>query len=302
MTLNKSVFILIPVHNRKTITLACLEALEKNSYLERYQAVVIDDGSVDNTGQAIRATYPDVTVLEGNGNLWWTGAIALGMQYAYKQGAEFFIWLNDDCQFAADTLSHLVNFGQLHPSSIIGCQGFEAGKAGVIAFGGKRKTWQGYRFLEAAIGQVIPCDLLSGNIVCIPRAVVETIGYPDPKLVPHYGGDSLFLIRAKKAGFPLFVDATTTVFNLPGESALYPTHWLLQPGDPLKLLKLVFVPQSGLSWRVWLRLNWEAYSLWGIVMFLKKYSSILLITLLRFLPLSLRQQFSKLTSAHEPNN
>jgi hypothetical protein len=111
--------------------------------------------------------------------------------------------------------------------------------------------------------------------------------------VPHYGGDSLFLIRAKKAGFPLFVDATTTVFNLPGESALYPTHWLLQPGDPLKLLKLVFVPQSGLSWRVWLRLNWEAYSVWGIVMFLKKYSSISLITLLRFLPLSLRQQSSK---------
>jgi glycosyltransferase involved in cell wall biosynthesis len=53
MTLNKSVFILIPVHNRKTITLACLEALEKNSDLERYQVVVIDDGSTDGTGQAI---------------------------------------------------------------------------------------------------------------------------------------------------------------------------------------------------------------------------------------------------------
>jgi GT2 family glycosyltransferase len=289
----KPVYIIIPVHDRKAITLSCLKALKQYGELERYHVVIVDDGSKDGTGTAIREQYPDVEILIGNGNLWWTGAIALGMQYAYEQGAEFFIWLNDDCQFAADTLNHLVDFGRSHPDSIIGCQGFEAGSDGAIAFGGKRKTWQGYRFLQAAIGQVVSCDLLSGNIVCIPRTVVETIGYPDPQLVPHYGGDSLFLIRAKKAGFPLFVDATTTVFNLPGESALYPTHWLLQPGDPLKLLKLVFVPQSGLSWRVWLRLNWEAYSVWGIVMFLKKYSSILLITLLRFLPLSLRQQFSK---------
>ncbi|XHX80371.1 MAG: glycosyltransferase family 2 protein [Stenomitos frigidus ULC029] len=296
------VSILIPVHNRKALTLACLRQLKQQGAFDYYLVIVVDDGSVDGTGDAIREQYPEVKILIGDGNLWWTGAIALGMQYAYEQGAEFFLWLNDDCQFAADTLSHLVDFGRSHPDSIIGCQGFEAGKAGAIAFGGKRKTWQGYRFLEAAIGQVIPCDLLSGNLVCIPRVVVEAIGYPDPTLVPHYGGDALFLIRAKKAGFPLFVDATTMVFNLPGESALYPTQWLLQPGDPLKLLKLVFVPQSGLSWRVWLRLNWEAYSVWGIVMFLKKYSSILLMTLLRFLPLSVRQQFSQLTSAHEPNN
>lgn len=294
MPQKKSVYVLIPVHNRKQITLKCLAMLSQNGDLERCYVVVVDDGSTDGTGQAMREQYPGVKILQGDGNLWWTGAIALGMQYAYKQGAEFFVWLNDDCQLAAKTLNHLVEFGRSHPGSIIGCQGFEADQVDAIAFGGKRKTWQGYRFLQAPIGQVLPCDLLSGNIVCMPRAVVEKIGYPDSKLVPHYGGDALFLIRAQKAGFPLFVDATTAVFNLPGESTLYPGNWLLQPGEALKLLKLVFVPQSGLSWRVWLRLNWEAYSVWGMIMFLKKYSSILLITLLRFLPLSFRQQlFSK---------
>jgi GT2 family glycosyltransferase len=75
------------------------------------------------------------------------------MQYAYEQGAEFFIWLNDDCQFAADTLSHLVAFGRSHPASIIGCQGFEAGKDGAIAFGGKRKTWQGIALLKLRSGR-----------------------------------------------------------------------------------------------------------------------------------------------------
>jgi hypothetical protein len=64
-------------------------------------------------------------------------------------------------------------------------------------------------------------------------------------------------------------------------------------GKALDILKLVFVPQSGLSWRIWLNINWQAYGVWGIVMFCKKYLSILLITALRFLPLELRLKLSR---------
>lgn len=284
------VFVLIPVHNRKTITLACLKNLEQNGDLDRYQVVVIDDGSTDGTHAAVRSLYPQVTVLQGDGNLWWTGAIAMGMKYAYQQGAEYLIWLNDDCQLAPATLSDLVEFCRTCPDAIVGGQGLEDQATQAIAFGGKRKTWQGYRFIKAACGQVVECDLLSGNLVCIPRQVIEKVGYPNPDETPHYGGDSLYLIRAKKTGFLLFVDARNSIKNLPGKPKLYPDQWLLDAGEPLKILKLVFVPQSGLSWRVWLRLNWEAYSVWGLVMFWKKYLSILLITGFRFLPMTFRKR------------
>lgn len=287
--LTRSAYILIPVHNRKQITLACLESLHKINSLRNYCVVVIDDGSTDGTGTTIAHHYPEVKILSGDGNLWWTGAIVKGMQYAYSKGAEYFIWLNDDCQLSSKALVDLVRFCQEHPGAIVGCQGMELNQPTQLAFGGKRKTWQGYRFIQVPTGQVVPCDLLSGNLVCIPRCVVDKIGYPNSVLTPHYGGDSLFLMRAKKAGFPIYVDNRNLVFSLPGESKLYPKQWLLAEGEPLRILKLVFVPQSGLSWRVWWQLNWEAYSLWGIIMFLKKYSSILLITLLRFLPFKLRE-------------
>ena len=290
VALKESVYILIPVHNRRLTTLACLENLKQTGDLQRYYVVVIDDGSTDGTGDAIRTFYPEVIVLVGDGNLWWTGAISLGMQYVNHQGAKFFVWLNDDCQLAPETLTKLIGFCQENPEAIVGCQGTETLESTKIAFGGKRKTWQGYRFIHAPKNQLVPCDLLSGNVVCIPRNVIKKIGYPDPKLVPHYGGDSLFLIRAQKAGFQLFVDARTPVLSLPGESKLYPSRWLCYEGGVFNILKLVFIPQSGLSWRVWLRLNWEAYSVWGIMMFLKKYISILIITGLRFLPYSLRMR------------
>ncbi|NJM78189.1 MAG: hypothetical protein HC852_23465 [Acaryochloridaceae cyanobacterium RU_4_10] len=160
--------------------------------------------------------------------------------------------------------------------------GFVKGQPHQLAFGGKRKTWQGYRYIQAESNQIIPCDLLSGNIVCIPRTVIEKIGYPDIQQTPHYGGDSLYLLRAQKAGFKIFIDGRYSALSLPGESTLYPIDWLKCNGDPNRLLKLIFNPYSGLSWRVWLKLNWEAYSVWGLVMFLKKYASILIITLLRY--------------------
>nr|WP_210391310.1 hypothetical protein [Synechococcus sp. PCC 7502] len=43
-----------------------------NGDLAKYQVVIVDDGS----GEAIRSLYPEVILLSGDGNLWWTGAIS----------------------------------------------------------------------------------------------------------------------------------------------------------------------------------------------------------------------------------
>jgi hypothetical protein len=295
---NQAVFVVIPVHNRKAITTGCLARLSQHGALNRYTILVVDDGSTDGTQEAIQSQFPEVTILQGDGNLWWTGAMALGMRYAYDQGAEFIIWLNDDCQFTEQTLPNLVEFCQTNPKSIIGCEVQEKELNGYVGYGGKKKTWKGYRLIQAPPGEVVPCDSLCGNIVCIPRTVIDAIGYPNARAMPHYGGDTLYIMQAKKAGFSIFVDARTPVFNTAeGEPRLYPRNWLLAPGSPLKLLQLTFMPQSGLSWRVWLRLNWEGYSLWGLVMITKKYISILLLTVLRFLPYQSRVRLSTLMGA-----
>jgi GT2 family glycosyltransferase len=72
---NKSIYIIIPVHNRKALTLACLENLRTNGDLQKYQVIVVDDGSSDRTAEEVAENYPEVNILKGNGNLWWTGAI-----------------------------------------------------------------------------------------------------------------------------------------------------------------------------------------------------------------------------------
>jgi GT2 family glycosyltransferase len=71
----QSIYIIIPVHNRKQITIACLENLNACDDLQKYHVIVVDDGSTDGTAEAIRSQYPIVEILTGDGNLWWTGAI-----------------------------------------------------------------------------------------------------------------------------------------------------------------------------------------------------------------------------------
>lgn len=293
-----STYIVIPVHNRRSTTLSCLQNLRQNGDLARYQVVVIDDGSTDGTGEAIAAEYPEAIVLPGNGQLWWTGTIALGMRYAYDRGGEFFVWLNDDCQPEPGTIADLVQICQQDSLSIVGCQGVAKEQPQEIRFGGKIKTWRGYLLRVVEAGQLAPCDLLCGNLVCMSRTVVERVGYPDAIATPHYHGDSLFSIRAQKAGCKLLLDTRHLVYDCGAKgSRLYPGSprlWLLYPGGIWALVKLATLPQSGLNWRVRLRVRWEAYRWWGICLWSYDILLIATISLLRVLPKAQREKLVEL--------
>ncbi|PSB26047.1 glycosyltransferase family 2 protein [Stenomitos frigidus] len=208
MTLRQSVFILIPAYNRKTITLQCLETLKENGDLGRYQVVVIDDGSTDGTGQAIQTAYPDVTVLEGDGNLWWTGAIVQGMVYASQQGAALIIWLNDDCTPSPGALSQLVTFWQTHPQSIVGAACYNLEDNTLHATGA-----QGRKRMAAKPGEMIAVDEMSGHCVGIPIAVVQQIGLPDVYRFPHYHGDSMYILKATRASFPAYILGDAKIYH-----------------------------------------------------------------------------------------
>lgn len=195
----KSTYIIIPVHNRKALTLACLENLKTNGDLQKYQVIVVDDGSSDRTSEDITANYPEVTILKGDGNLWWTGAIALGMPHAYEKGAAYFIWLNDDSLPAPNTIDLLVNFLQEHPNSIVGAACYaETGQLVENGFKGRQRM----KALENELAEV---DGLSGYCVGIAASVFEKIGAPDAVKFRQYAGDGMYTLRATRAGFKAYI-------------------------------------------------------------------------------------------------
>jgi GT2 family glycosyltransferase len=200
-----SVFIIIPVHNRRDITLQCLKTLHQNGDLESHKVVVVDDGSTDGTAEAIQASYPLVKVLYGNGQLWWTGAIAKGMEYAYQQGANFFIWLNDDTFPYPDAISQLIKHCSALPNRIAAAQCYATDELVEPTYGGQIKHLLLVQLVSTAPGQRRSCDCMSGNLVCLPRSIVDDIGYPPEKELPHCHTDVVYTLMAKRSGYDLQV-------------------------------------------------------------------------------------------------
>lgn len=198
----EAVYIIIPVHNRKATTLECLKNLNECGNLQRYHIAIVDDGSTDGTAEAIEVLYPEAIVLPGDGNLWWTGAMAKGMEYAYQQGAEYFIWLNDDCLPEPETLPKLITFMKAHPNTIAAPTCYSMNSGSAIA---QNNGSIGRRGCAAAPGQILQVDGMSGWCVGIPAAVFAKIGAPDAKRFPHYSGDDTYIFRATRAGFKAYL-------------------------------------------------------------------------------------------------
>ena len=89
------VAVVIPVHGGLRLTVQCLDSLRECDPLP-LMVVVVDDGSPDDTASHLADHYPDVQVVSGDGNLWWSGAINAGCDYAMAKGAGTLILLNND--------------------------------------------------------------------------------------------------------------------------------------------------------------------------------------------------------------
>lgn len=187
--------VIIPVHNRREVTLRCLQSLHRTRLPVGFGIIVVDDGSTDGTADAIAATFPEVIIEHGNGELFWTGGIVRGMQRALAEGAAFLFWLNDDCLPEADALPRMLEYLENNPRTICGASCFVKGGSEPVETGFRRR--RAFNATDSATD----VDGLSGYCVGMPATVCEELGFPDARRLPHYGADSIYTLTAKRKGY-----------------------------------------------------------------------------------------------------
>src|SRR5215213_2883273 len=108
--------IVIPVHNKATITRQCLDSLLAEADDEILRQLVIDDGSTDGT-PSLLATYGDrIHVIRHETAHGFAGACNAGVAAA---AGEFVILLNNDTIPKSGWLSALVDYAFAHPAAAV---------------------------------------------------------------------------------------------------------------------------------------------------------------------------------------
>ena len=188
--------LIIPAHNRRATTLACLERLAANGDFENFEVKVIDDGSTDGTSEEIARRHACVQVERGDGSLYWGGAIAAGMLSALRTGPRALFWLNDDCLPRPGALPALAAALVSDPRSIVvpRCVVAKTGEAWPNGFIGRRRV-------TAAPDQIIALDGASGYCAGIGREVSSALGVVDAGRFPHYYADTAYTLVASRRGF-----------------------------------------------------------------------------------------------------
>jgi GT2 family glycosyltransferase len=216
-------YIVIPVFNRWQYTRACLESLRQQTS-QAFKTIVVDDGSTDETAAALAQSFPEVEVVTGDGNLFWTAGVNAGIRRALDLGATRVMTMNNDVLAAPDFVAQMLAAADQHPRAVLGALEFDA-DTGEAIYGGERLDFR--TNTTQNLLKVLPTNqrtglhavtYLPGRGLLIPKVVFDTIGLFDEKRLPHYLADFDYTSVARRAGFPVYCNYDAKLSTYPEES------------------------------------------------------------------------------------
>lgn len=186
-------------HDRKQKTLACLDSLFKIA--PEVDVYLTDDGCTDRTPEEVHTKYPKVNIIKGNGNLFWSRGMFTAWSEAIKGEYDYYLWLNDDIELYPNFMAELMECNDIANKKAVIVGLIKDIKTGAILYGGTDAT--GKLVQESETPQLI--NNMNGNVVLVPKCVVDEIGIIDPRYW-HDIGDVDYGMTARKAG--IFVLST----------------------------------------------------------------------------------------------
>lgn len=203
--------VILTVFNRRDVTLKGLRSLytaidylqkdqQKEGFL--FDVYMTDDGSTDGTTDAVQDEFPEVHIIQGDGNLYWNGGMLKAWHAAINSinDYDFFLWFNDDAYLYEDALKEMFRSYEISGERAI-ISGAFCDKESKVSYGG----WNNNTLVKPN-GDVQDVELINGNLVLVPKVVYNQIGILDSHFI-HSFGDWEYGIRARKHGSKVVISS-----------------------------------------------------------------------------------------------
>ena len=209
------VYCVVPVYNRLKVTKSFMGHINEQDY-PAVHTVIVDDGSVDGTGEYLaQLSQSNLTVIKGNGNLWWGGAMHLGMSYVMgvAKGSDYLLMINDDVRIEREYISILVKESITNGAPVVGSSQRDEVTGELLGSGFHIDYW-GMRFVPVDCeDKNVTVDALPGRGVLFPMRAVLAAGKINARIFPHFLGDLEYTARVGEFGFKILLSKRADVFS-----------------------------------------------------------------------------------------
>lgn len=218
--------VLIPVFNRLEHTRKVIAALRAQTVVDNIRIVIIDDGSTDGTAEFL-AAQPDVSSIRADGNLWWGGAMDVGLKRVLPECGtdDYILFVNNDTWFGPTYVETLIRCSRENGEAIVGSVVHEEESDPPLTGVGPRlnvnriAVWDILAEMDETERRdpkpLYKTDALSGRGTLFPAELFKRHGTMRPRLLPHYMADYEVSMRFARAGAPLIVSSEAVVYSPP---------------------------------------------------------------------------------------
>ena len=230
------VSIIIVSWNTRDILADCLDSVYKTTSSIRFETIVIDNNSADNTCQMVRTSFPNVILIENQANRGFAAANNQGLDIA--KGRYVFL-LNSDTIVMQNAIEKLIDFADANPhAAVVGPKVLN-----------KNGTLQPTCFMFPSITNMLlsatylykifpksrifsrermgwwnrddqrQVDVVTGCAMLIRQQVIKQIGILDENYF-MYCEETDFCYRCKKAGWQILFTPDPQIIHLGGASSI----------------------------------------------------------------------------------
>lgn len=214
--------------NNKSYLDPCLKSLYEGGLKSSFDVVVVDNGSTDGSQQMLAEKYPDVKLIQNEGNV--------GLGKASNQGIEatnsrYVLLLNNDTLVNGPSLDMLVEFLDANSGAgavagkLLNPDGsFQSGYAPfstlmeefLIATHIGELLWPGYPS-HGDSNEIKATGWLSSACLLVRRSALDRVGLLDESYF-IYGDEADLQYRLNKAGWKVYFLPTSTIIHFGGRS------------------------------------------------------------------------------------